>query len=172
MNKEIFYETEMDSPVGKLTLCANDDGTLVGIWLNGQKYYEYGLNGDVKTKDNLEIFDRTKKWLSEYFAGKSPNINKLKLSPIGSNKFRQRVWQILCEIPYGKTITYGEIADIIAKERGIERMSAQAVGGAVGHNPISIIIPCHRVVGKNGDLTGYAGGLNVKKYLLSLEKAI
>ena len=93
------------------------------------------------------------------------------LKPFG-NEFRQTVWKILCEIPYVKTITYGDIAQKIARQRDISKMSAQAVGGAVGHNPISIIIPCHRVVGKNGNLTGYAGGLNAKKFLLNLEHAL
>lgn len=103
--------------------------------------------------DSLEIFKKTKKWLDEYFKGNQPNITDLNLSPIG-NEFRQSVWKILCKIPYGKVTTYGDIAKEIAEQKSIERMSAQAVGGAVGHNPISIIIPCHRVIGKNSKLTG------------------
>ena len=118
--------------------------------------------------DNLDIFKRTKKWLDRYFNGEKPQISELPLSPKGS-EFRQCVWKILCEIPYGETCTYKEIADIIAKEQGVDKMSAQAVGGAVGHNPISIIIPCHRVVGSDGSLTGYAGGIETKIKLLKLE---
>lgn len=165
---EKYYKTECNSPIGKLTLCATKDA-LIGVWIEGQKYFCDTVSETIE-KDDLKIFDETKKWLLEYFKGNKPKINDLKLAPIG-NEFRQRVWKILCEIPYGETITYGEIAEIITKEKGIKRMSAQAVGGAVGHNPISIIIPCHRVVGKNGSLTGYAGGLEVKKYLLNLEKS-
>jgi len=164
---EKYYKTECNSPIGKLTLCATKDA-LIGVWIEGQKYFCDTVSETIE-KDDLKIFDETKKWLHEYFKGNKPKIKDLKLAPIG-NEFRQRVWKILCEIPYGETITYGEIAEIIANEKGIKRMSAQAVGGAVGHNPISIIIPCHRVVGKNGSLTGYAGGLEVKKYLLNLEK--
>ena len=165
---EKYYKTECNSPIGKLTLCATKDA-LIGVWIEGQKYFCDTVS-EATENDDLKIFDETKKWLHEYFKGNKPKINDLKLAPIG-NEFRQRVWKILCEIPYGETITYGEIAEIIVKEKGIKRMSAQAVGGAVGHNPISIIIPCHCVLGKNGSLTGYAGGLEVKKYLLNLEKA-
>ncbi|MCI9156887.1 MAG: methylated-DNA--[protein]-cysteine S-methyltransferase, partial [Lawsonibacter sp.] len=107
-------------------------------------------------------------WLDRYFAGERPAISELPLAPIGS-EFRKEVWQVLCEIPYGETTTYGEISQKIAARRGLERMSAQAVGGAVGHNPISIIVPCHRVVGSNGSLTGYAGGLQKKIKLLTHE---
>ena len=164
---EKYCKTECNLPIGKLTLCATKDA-LIGVWIEGQKYFCDNVSETIE-KDDLKIFDETKKWLQEYFKGNKPKINDLKLAPIG-NEFRQRVLKILCEIPYGETITYGKIAEIIAKEKGIKRMSAQAVGGAVGHNPISIIIPCHRVVGKNGSLTGYAGGLKVKKYLLNLEK--
>ena len=165
---EKYYKTECNSPIGKLTLCATQ-GALIGMWIEGQKYFCDTVSETIE-KDDLKIFGDTKKWLKEYFKGNNPNIKNLQLAPIG-NDFRQKVWKILCDIPYGKTITYGEIAEIIAKEKGLKRMSAQAVGGAVGHNPISIIIPCHRVVGKNGSLTGYAGGLEVKKYLLNLENA-
>ena len=121
----------------------------------------------------MEKYDETliqaEKWLDSYFNGKKPLINELDLDPIGTD-FRKEVWEILCEIPYGKTISYKDIADRIAKKRGIEKMSAQAVGGAVGHNPISIIIPCHRVVASNGELTGYAAGIDKKKFLLKHEK--
>ena len=117
----------------------------------------------------MQVFENTKKWLDRYFAKENPSIKEIPLAPIGG-EFRQKVWKILCEIPYGQTITYGEIAKRIAKQMNKEKMSAQAVGNAVGHNPISIIIPCHRVIGKNGSLTGYAGGIERKKMLLELEK--
>ena len=123
------------------------------------------------TNDDEKILIETKKWLNRYFNGEKPCPNELDLAPIGS-KFRKNVWDILCKIPYGKVITYNDIAKEIAKKRKINKMSAQAVGGAVGHNPISIIIPCHRVIGTNGSLTGYAGGLDKKEYLLKLENAI
>lgn len=119
-------------------------------------------------KDDLPVFDAAKRWLDRYFAGKRPVISELPLSPIGG-EFRQLVWRILCEIPYGQVITYGEIAQQIAVKMNRTTMSSQAVGGAVGHNPISIVIPCHRVVGTNGSLTGYAGGIGTKVKLLELE---
>ncbi len=169
MDKALFYKTEYSSPLGKLTICAKNN-SLVGLWIEGQKYFADTVNAEMISDDSLEIFKNTKKWLDEYFKGNRPSITNLNLSPIG-NEFRQSVWKILCKIPYGEVTTYGDIAKEIAKQKGIERMSAQAVGGAVGHNPISIIIPCHRVIGKNGKLTGYAGGLDVKKYLLNLENA-
>ena len=169
MDKTVFYKIEYSSPLGKLTICAKNNH-LVGLWIEGQKYFANTVNVEMISEDSLEIFKKTKKWLDEYFKGNRPNIKYLNLSPIG-NEFRQSVWKILCKIPYGEVITYGDIAKELAKQKGIERMSAQAVGGAVGHNPISIIIPCHRVIGKNGKLTGYAGGLNAKKYLLNLENA-
>ena len=122
----------------------------------------------MREKDNALIFRETKRWLDRYFEGEKPSINELSIAPIGSD-FRKAVWQILCEIPYATTITYGEIAEKLALRSGLVKMSAQAVGGAVGHNPISIIIPCHRVVGANGSLTGYAGGVDKKLELLKFE---
>ena len=119
---------------------------------------------------NLDIFNETKLWLKNYFNGKKPNPKSLKIKIEGTN-FRKIVWTTLLEIPYGKTISYQDLGKIVAKKLGKKKMSAQAIGGAVGHNPISIIIPCHRVIGTNGSLTGYAGGLEKKKYLLQLEKA-
>ena len=118
--------------------------------------------------DDMPVFYAAKKWLDRYFAGEKPTIAELPLAPIG-NEFRQGVWKILREIPYGKVITYGDIARKMAVQMGRPTMSAQAVGGAVGHNPISIIIPCHRVVGTNGSLTGFSGGITVKTKLLELE---
>ena len=122
------------------------------------------------TQKNDAIFGEAKKWLDRYFAGKKPDIAELALAPIGG-EFRQSVWKILCEIPYGEVASYGSIAKKMAAKTGRESMSGQAVGGAVGHNPISIIIPCHRVVGSNGSLTGYSGGLRIKAKLLELEGA-
>lgn len=165
---DIFYNSEFDSPVGILTLCSNGEN-LVGLWLKGQKYFMDSVRGfNIIQNDNLKIFTDTKMWLVDYFNGIERYSRELALAPIGG-EFRQMVWNELCKIPYGKTITYGELANRIAKFRGLEKMSAQAVGTAIGHNPISIIIPCHRVVGKNGQLAGYAGGIDVKAKLLKLE---
>lgn len=163
----MFYKTDYASPIGCITLCS--DGTaIVGLWLERQKYFADTVKEEMYQKDDLAVFQRAKNWLDRYFRGEKPEISELPLDPIGG-EFRQAVWKILCEIPYGQVITYGEIARKIARQRGSKRMSAQAVGGAVGHNPISIIIPCHRVVGSNGSLTGYAGGLDKKIKLLELE---
>ena len=164
----MIYTSTYSSPLGDILL-ASKNNELVGLWFKDQKYFLGPIKEKTKEKNNEEIFLKTKNWLDRYFKGEQPNIKELSLNPIGSD-FRKEVWKILCEIPYGKTIAYKEIADKIAKEKGIKSMSAQAVGGAVGHNPISIIIPCHRVVGTNGNLTGYAGGLDKKEYLLKLEQ--
>ena len=130
------------------------------------------LSGDAEgsliEKDSIPLFDIVKKWLDRYFSGQKPDLAELPLAPQG-NAFRQGVWEILCTIPYGEVTTYGSIAKKMAVKLQKERMSSQAVGGAVGHNPISIIIPCHRVVGVNGSLTGYAGGIETKIKLLELE---
>lgn len=166
----MFYKTTYISPIGNITLCS-DAKNLVGLWLEGQKYFAGNVNSEMVEKDDLPVFKETKIWLDKYFRNEKPSVKDLPLAPIG-NEFRQEVWQILCEIPYGEVITYGDIAKKIAKKRGLARMSAQAVGGAVGHNPISIIIPCHRVVGSNGNLTGYAGGIELKAKLLKHENAI
>ena len=155
-----------NSPVGDILL-AERDGGLIGLWIEGQKYYFGPVKDEIMEKET-PILTRTKAWLDRYFAGEKPEIAELTLTPIGG-EFRQRVWKILCEIPYGETTTYGEIAKEMAAALGKENMSAQAVGGAVGHNQISIIIPCHRVVGTNGSLTGYAGGIVKKVQLLTHE---
>lgn len=156
------------SPIGNLLL-ASKNNKLIGLWIEGQKYYLSNLKEEIKINDKEEILVKTKKWLDKYFEGEKPNINELDLNPIGS-EFRKEVWKILIQIPYGTVITYNEIANRIAKQKGILKMSSQAIGGAVGHNPISIIIPCHRVIGTNGNLTGYAGGIDKKIFLLNLEK--
>ena len=149
--------------MGKITL-ASDGENLVGLW-NGNHKYMYK---DMEERDNLAVFNDTKKWLDRYFEGKKPGIKELPLSTAGS-EFRQAVWKILCDIPYGEVVTYGDMAKQMARKLNKPKMSAQAVGGAVGHNPISIIIPCHRVVGSNGSLTGYGGGISVKVKLLEHE---
>lgn len=163
----MVFKTYYDSPVGKMILVGKDNA-LIGLWLEGQKYYLGGLKEELIENNNLNIFIKTKKWLDKYFRGEQPSISSLNLSPIGSD-FRQTVWDILCQIPYGKVTTYKEIAQKVAKKMNRKTMSAQAVGGAIGHNPIIIIIPCHRVVGTDGSLTGYAGGIEIKKRLLQLE---
>ena len=161
----MYYSTTYPSPVGVLTLACDGTGkNLVGLWLEGQKYHGDTIPEAMTENNDLPVFDAAKRWLDRYFAGEKPGISELPLAPIGG-AFRQSVWSVLCEIPYGAVTTYGEIA----KRLGCA--SSQAVGGAVGHNPISIIIPCHRVVGANGSLTGYAGGIQAKIKLLELEGA-
>ena len=150
-------------------MLASKDNKLIGLWIEGQKYYLGKLKEEIQEKDDDIILVRAKNWLDRYFKGEKPQISELDLAPIGSD-FAKNVWKLLCEIPYGKVTTYGEIAKKVAKIMNKSAMSPQAVGGAVGHNPISIIIPCHRVVGTNGSLTGYAGGIDKKIFLLKHEK--
>jgi methylated-DNA-[protein]-cysteine S-methyltransferase len=152
-------------------LLASDGDSIVGLWIEGQKYFGGVLKNEIieaVQKDNLSVFAIARDWLDRYFVGEKPATSELPLAPIGSN-FRKEVWNILRNIPYGECITYGNIARTIAAKTGQKTMSAQAVGGAVGHNPISIMIPCHRVVGANGSLTGYAGGIDKKIKLLEHE---
>ena len=169
MNNKTFYKTEYKSPLGNITICCNEQENIVGLWFKNQKYFANNINGKITENNNLKIFIKTKNWLDKYFAGNKPNIKEIPIEFIGT-KFQKSVWKILYKIPYGKVITYGDIAKQIAKKKGIPKMSAQAIGGAVGHNPISVIVPCHRVIGKNGNLTGYAAGLDKKKKLLQIEK--
>ena len=164
----MIYKTSYKSPLGEI-LIASKDNELICLWIEGQKNYLSDLKEELITNDNDKVLKDTKNWLDRYFNHEKPNLNELPLNPIG-NEFRQEVWNILKRIPYGEVITYNDIAKEIAANRGIKRMSAQAVGGAVGHNPISIIIPCHRVVGLSGNLTGYAGGIDKKIYLLKHEQ--
>lgn len=166
----MYYSVTYDSPVGKLYI-VSDEASLVGLWLEGQKYFKAGLKELPIENVDLPVLKAVKLWLDHYFAGKRPAISALSLNPQGS-EFRKVVWNLLCEIPYGQTTTYGEIAKEAARRMGKESMSAQAAGGAVGHNPISIIIPCHRVLGSDGSLTGYAGGLDKKLKLLQHEGII
>lgn len=166
IHEKLYYQTTMESAVGKITL-GSDGENLVGLWTEGQRNFGDTPN-EMVPNDNLNVFTITKDWVNRYFEGKRPQISELPLAPIGG-EFRQIVWKMLMDIPYGEVVTYGEFAKKIAKQRGIEKMSAQAVGGAVAHNPISIIIPCHRVVGANGNLTGFSGGLQMKLQLLQHE---
>lgn len=161
----MHYTAKYSSPIGELLIAADDIG-LVGVWLESEKYYAKGLDSNNEEKDN-PVLIQAKAWLDIYFSGKEPDFMP-PIHLIGSD-FQVDVWKILQTIPYGCTTTYGAIAQQIAENRGIHKMSAQAVGGAVGHNEISIIIPCHRVVGTNGSLTGYAGGIDKKIFLLKCE---
>lgn len=163
----VYYSTSYESPLGTLTLSADGDH-LVGLWMEGQKYFGGTIPEEMKAQNDIPVFRMMKEWLDCYFAGSQPPVSKLPLAPIGSG-FRQEVWNILCEIPYGGVTTYGAIAKKMAAGMDKKSMSSQAVGGAVGHNPISIVIPCHRVVGADGSLTGYAGGIDKKIKLLELE---
>lgn len=155
-----------DSPLGGILLAADEIG-MRGLWFDGQKYFARDLPAERIEQDTPALAE-ARRWLDIYFAGYEPDFRP-PLHPVGSD-FRQEVWDILLQIPYGQTTTYGEIARQLAEKRELPRMSAQAVGGAVGHNEISIIIPCHRVVGANGSLTGYAGGIDKKIKLMELEQ--
>ena len=164
----MVYTYAYQSPLGGMTMASNGNA-LTGLWFDGQKLFGSTLGKNHFSAD-LPIFHQTSRWLDIYFNGCEPDfIPPLQLD--GSD-FRKSVWEILLTIPYGKTMTYGEIAKQIARKKGVDHMSAQAIGGAVGHNPFSIIIPCHRVIGSDGSLTGYAGGLNRKKRLLDLESRL
>ncbi|MCI8487825.1 MAG: methylated-DNA--[protein]-cysteine S-methyltransferase [Clostridia bacterium] len=161
----MFYVKRYSSPMGEMTLASNGE-ELTGLWFDGQKYFASNMQGRIEEKD-LPVFEQTEKWLDIYFSGKAPDFTP-PLSFSGISPFRKRVWEIMLAVPYGQTTTYGKIAERIERETG-KRVSAQAVGGAVGHNSISVIIPCHRVLGANGDLTGYAGGVDKKVALLKGE---
>lgn len=153
------------SPLGGITM-ASDGHSLIGLWFDDQKYFA-DTQSDIHEEKMLPVFEQTDKWLDIYFSGKAPDFTP----PIfmRTTEFRKIVWNIMLSIPYGQTMTYGEIAKIAAEQMGVPEMSAQAVGGAVGHNSISLIIPCHRVVGAKGSMTGYAGGVDKKIKLLELE---
>ena len=163
----MIYTTEYASPLGVMTLSC-DGEAVTGAWFNGQRYFGSVLPKETEKKETSLLRD-AKRWLDVYFSGREPDF----LPPLRYDQtpFRKAVCDIMLTIPYGKTMTYGEIAAELAKRQGLSKMSAQAVGGAVGHNPISLIIPCHRVVGTNGSLTGYAGGVARKEKLLELERA-
>ncbi len=163
----MVYTTQYASPLGAITL-ACDETAIIGLWFNGQKYYGNILPEQTEESEHSLLRD-AERWLDVYFSGHAPDFTP----PLryDATPFRKQVCDIMLTIPYGKTMTYGEIAAEVARQHGLEKMSAQAVGGAVGHNPISLIIPCHRVVGANGSLTGYAGGVERKVKLLKLERA-
>lgn len=161
----MLYETTYNSPMGPLSIICNQTA-LKGIWFKGQKYFQASINHNAISEHGNKYSSIVHHWLNRYFNQENPAISELKLAPEGTD-FRQKVWQILQTVPYGETITYKQIGLSLAKQP----MSSQAIGGAVGHNPISIIIPCHRVVGANGSLTGYAAGIDTKIALLQHEHA-
>ena len=163
----MLYTTYYDSPVGRLLLAEKEEA-LAGLWIESQKYYLGSAKEEAREEKETAVLSQARGWLDRYFRGERPSAGELPLAPSGS-VFRQEVWKLLCEIPYGSLTTYKALAEQVAVRLGQASMSAQAVGNAVGHNPIGIIIPCHRVVGANGSLTGYAGGLDVKIRLLTLE---
>ncbi len=164
------YITEYSSSIGVLTI-ATDGEAITGLWISGQKHFGIGAKPPFLKADNHPVLMHAAACLDVYFQGNEPQISSLVLKPAGT-PFQQKVWSYLLEIPYGQTVTYGDIARKLAKDRGIRVMSAQAVGSAIGRNPISILIPCHRVIGSGGKLTGYAGGLNAKQALLELERKL
>lgn len=161
------YLCRIPSPVGLLT-ATSDGQSIRGLWLEGQTGYAAGMQEQAEEKD-LPVFERLRQWLAVYFDGRQPDFD-VPLCLQGSD-FRQAVWRLLLEIPYGSVTTYGTIARRLSEESG-RPASARAVGGAVGHNPVSILVPCHRVIGASGKLTGYAGGLDAKIRLLRLERAL
>lgn len=162
----MFYYKKLASPLGEITLCS-DGEALTGLWFADDRHYGAKDIAGAALAD-LDVFTQAEEWLAEYFAGREPKVSvPLKLQ---GSEFQMQVWRLLQDIPYGRLVTYGDIAKKIAAQKGVARMSAQAVGGAVGHNPLCIIVPCHRVVGANGSLTGYGGGMWRKVRLLELEK--
>ena len=161
-----MYYCTYESKIGLLYLIS-DGESLIGCYLEGQKYFPNNID-NYYMNEELSILVKSKVWLEKYFNGENPSIDEIPLNYIGT-EFRKTVWEVLKEISYGKLVTYKHIAEKIAKTKGLETMSAQAVGGAVGHNPLLIFIPCHRVIGVDGSLTGYAAGLENKRFLLNLE---
>ena len=162
------YRKDFPSPIGILT--AVSDGTsITGLWMENQRYWGQSVSADPADGSNLEVMNQLQKWLDAYFNGKEPSF--FVPCKADGTVFQQAVWEQLNRIPYGKTVTYGQIAKTIEQESG-KIVSAQAVGNAIGRNPICILIPCHRVIGSNGELTGYAAGIDRKRILLELEKAI
>ena len=161
----MYHICRYRSPLGGITLAGRGEA-ITGLWFDGQKYFAHGLP-EACGEQELPVFALAREWLDVYFSGKAPAFTP-PLSMEGISPFRKRVWEIMLEIPFGQTSTYGKIAERLEKETG-KPVSAQAVGGAVGHNSISLIIPCHRVIGTNGSLTGYAGGLDKKAALLKME---
>lgn len=165
LHKEISYIHYYNSPLGRITLASNGNA-LTGLWFDGQKYFGSTLAKEYIPKD-LPVFGQASHWLDIYFSGKFPSFTPL--VSLNTTPFRKSVWEIMLKIPFGQTMSYKEIALKIAEQNGLSHMSAHAVGGAVAHNPVSLIIPCHRVIGSNGNLTGYAGGIDKKIKLLNME---
>lgn len=162
----MHYTAHYDSPLGGITM-SSDDAALTGLWFDEQKHFASTLPSEHSDRPDHPVFEATRRWLDTYFSGRIPQ----EAPPLAlhGSAFQRRVWRILLTIPYGKTMSYGEIARQIAEDTGAPTMSAQAVGGAVGRNPISLIVPCHRVIGSNGQLTGYAGGIERKQWMLEME---
>lgn len=162
------YIQEYNSPLGSITI-ASDEALVTGIWFENSRFFSKALSGKYINQATAAA-EQAVHWLDIYFNNKIPDFTPPLL--LKGTDFRMTVWKMLLDIPYGETVSYGDIAKAIAKRRGIEKMSAQAVGNAVGHNPISIIVPCHRVVGSKGSLTGYGGGIERKKELLRMESNV
>lgn len=164
----MHYTAEYESPLGSILL-ASDGEALTGLWFKGQKYFALYLDAEHEERE-LPVFREAARWLDRYFEGRAPGP----LPPVHftGTPFQNEIWGLLAEIPYGQTRTYGDLAAEYARRHGLARMSAQAVGGAVGRNEVSVIVPCHRVVGASGSLTGYAGGIDKKVALLKLEGAL
>lgn len=160
------YISHYRSLLGDLLIAGVEEG-VTGLWFEGQKYYGAGLQKEAREK-SLPVFETARRWLDIYFSGREPDFS-VPLRFEGT-AFQRQIWEMLCQIPYGQTVTYGQLAKEAARRQGRPSMSSQAVGGAVGRNRISILVPCHRVVGADGSLTGYAGGLERKAQLLALEK--
>lgn len=163
----MYYQTKITSPLGEWTLLGRE-GELAGLWKLEQKHYGGKLGTNWERRDDLAVFELARAWLARYFKGEKPVARELPLRPVGT-AFQKMVWDILLDLPYGSVTTYSDIARQVAKKMNRPSMSSQAVGGAIGRNPLSIIIPCHRVVGSDGSLTGYASGIEVKMKLLALE---
>ena len=163
----MIYTQKCATPLGR-ALLASEGESLCGLWFEGQRHFMRGVKAEKTEEKRLAVFEAAEDWLERYFRGERPLTKELPLSPKGS-AFAREVWGMLLDIPYGKLTSYGTLAALYAQRHGLASMSAQAVGGAVGRNPVSIIIPCHRVLAASGSLTGYAGGLDKKLALLELE---
>lgn len=162
----MIYYTYYESPLRPITI-AEENEKIIGLWFKGQTTLEEFHPKEEKVEAETPLLKRTKEWLDHYFLAEAPKMD-LPLHTEGT-PFQQNVWKVLQKIPYGETMSYQEVGQEVLAMTGQKRMSAQAVGQAVGSNPISILIPCHRVLGKDGSLTGYAGGVDLKESLLRLE---
>lgn len=165
----MLYRSACQTPIGLINMVSDGD-SVIALFIEGQKNTGKKLLESAAPISELHILSKTRKWIYDYFADKRPDPKEIRLNPSG-NEFKLTVWEILCEIPYGEVITYKEVAKRAAERLGRKNMSCQAVGGAIGQNPIPILIPCHRVVGSDGSLTGYSAGIDKKAKLLRLECA-